>query len=196
MADPNKQSEPNIDQLYNQRKANNLAPRSIKKYILSKREQTINPQKVIQKIGFIAATACTLVLFGLISVYQIQSSEPTLEANFVTIHTLNQNTSLLTNQRSVINQKYTQAYQAYLKQQRYFAQHHLKQASLEFVENGWRLKTCEDDPLLISNELITALSNINQVDQTLASGDVVNIAFAQNGIVLSINSSSKPLVCT
>ena len=99
-------------------------------------------------------------------------------------------------QRSNINQRYTEAYNAYIKQKTDFALHHNKRAKLELTQDGWQLKTCEDNPMLISNELIAALKTINQIDTSLNSGDVVNIAFAHNGIVLNISQSSQPMLCS
>lgn len=66
---------------------------------------------------------------------------------------------------------------------------------LSVSENMWQLKTCDDEVMQLSDELISALTQIQQIDMQLNSGDVVEIAFDQSGIILGIQRSHAPLSC-
>ncbi len=66
---------------------------------------------------------------------------------------------------------------------------------MHLADQGWQLKSCDDEVLQLSNELIEALSNIKQIDAQISSGDTVEIAFDQTGIILGITRSGNYLQC-
>ena len=196
MKQSNKTPDQSLEQLYEQRKAGNPAPLSIKRQLLAKHHAPSTLMTNFRRLGFVATAACTLVLIGLLAIPHIDNSALMSNSNLVYIHTLEDNTGQLTSPRSIIKEKYTHAYKAYIQQRQTFALHHQKQAKLELANGNWQLKTCDDKTILLSKELIAALTDIHKIDYSLTSGDIVNIAFAQNGIVLSIDASAKPMQCS
>lgn len=194
MAERNEQQEHSLEALYAQRKSEHLAPASIKKNVLLKQNATQDTKPMFQRIMYIATVACTLLLFGLFGLQKMDNSIETMPSHQVYIHSLTP--ELPESEREKINNRYAKHYQEYLLQQKTFAMHHKKRAALELVNNGWQLKTCDDQVMLISNELVAALAKINQLDNKLKSGDVVNVAFDIDGMILTIEQSNKPMLCT
>lgn len=196
MKDQDKPTQPSLEEQYEMRKASHTAPPSIKRHILANHASSNTFSNIFQRIGYVTAAACTLLFFGLFTLHNVNNKQTESTANFVYIHTLDDGMNQSTHPRLAINQKYATAYQAYLQQKQTFAFHHQKQATLELTQNGWQLKTCEDETMLLSNALIAALIDMKKIDHSLMTGDTVNIAFAQNGIVLSIDASNNPMQCS
>lgn len=196
MTEQNKHSDKTLEQLYTERKAQYTAPASIKRHLLVKQQASINSRYIFRRISYVATAACTLLLFGLFSLQQMQNSTPPTFYSVIHIHSLDTQNTPVTTERQEINARYAKRYKEYLKQQNTFALHHNKQAMLKKMDNGWQLKTCDDEIMFMSNELVAALANIHQLDQKLNSGDIVNIAFDSSGIILTVGLSNKQMLCS
>ncbi|WP_158971121.1 hypothetical protein [Paraglaciecola sp. L3A3] len=196
MTDHNKQSEQSLEQLYAKRKSQNLAPLSIKKNLLLKQLESKKTKPILQRLVYVAVAASTLLLFGIFSIQKMHFATPVSHSNILHIHSLTPEPKHINSMRDDINNRYAKRYQEYLSQQQTFAFHHKILAKLELVASGWQLKTCDNQVMLISNELIAALGQINQLDLNLVSGDIVNIAFDSTGIILAIEQSKDQLICT
>jgi hypothetical protein len=194
---PDNESKHDLDALYAKRKSQHKSPASLKKQILLSHQQSLSWSKVFNRMTYMATAACTLLLFG-VFMLQTQSPQPVTPDNLVYLHSLDTQLQSSTNQtqRLATNQKYVDAYRSYLNQEQTFALHHSKQAKLLLTPSGWKLTTCDDQALLVAQSLINELTRVQQIELGLNSGDVVDIAFAQNGIVLGIQSSPQPMICS
>ncbi|MCF2949912.1 hypothetical protein L0668_17465 [Paraglaciecola aquimarina] len=199
MADQNEHQEYSLEQLYRKRKSAHMAPASIEKNVRLKQKERKEYKPIFQRIVYVTTAACTLLLFALFSLQKANNSvenTPLQVAsnNLVYIHSLDHHP--MTSDREKINSRHAKHYQAYLQQQNTFALHHKKLAALELMANGWQLKTCDDEVMLISKELVTELGRINQLDEKLTSGDVVSVAFNIDGLILTVEKSDKPMLCS
>ena len=98
--------------------------------------------------------------------------------------------------RESINSRYAEHYQQYLSQQALLAQHHSRPSRLNIRDGKWELRTCDEELLSISGELVAALHEIGQVDAVLKTGDPVEVLFARSGIILGIRASEQTMMCT
>jgi hypothetical protein len=192
MTKPNEHNEDALKQLYAKRKLRHLAPASVKRNVLAKQQDNQGTAFIFRRISFVALAASTLLLMSLLLIQQ--SDQVVTEINYQTVqlHTLETNTERLSDS---IKNRYADHYNSYLAQKKTYAAHHITKAALRFVDDGWQLKSCDDEVLQLSNQLIAALSNIQQIDAQISSGDAVEIAFDQTGIILGITRSGNYLQC-
>ncbi|WP_133468540.1 hypothetical protein [Paraglaciecola marina] len=192
MTKDNEPSEEALAKLYSKRKAAHLAPVSIKRKLLEKQTSHKTTTAIFNRISYVAVAASTLLLISIMMFRNVQFNKPQLAYQSVEIHTLNNAKDLSS---EGIRNRYAQHYKDYLNQRKTYAQHHQKRAVLSVTENIWQLKTCDDEVMQLSEELISALTDLQQIDMQLNSGDVVEIAFDQSGIILGIQRSYTPLSC-
>lgn len=192
MTSDNKPTDNLLEQLYTARKQQHPAPSSIKKNVRLKQSADRDLKKSLQRLSYAAVSACTLVLIGLIFVHQTRFNSPAMQYQIVQLHSLNSESMTLSDD---INQRYAKHYNDYLNSQKNYAQHHQKVATLKKVDSGWQLETCDQQIVSVSNELLLALSHINKLDTQLNTGDIVDIAFDQSGIILAIQHSGRVLQC-
>jgi hypothetical protein len=192
MTKPNEHNEDALKQLYAKRKLRHLAPASVKRNVLAKQQDNQGTAFIFRRISFVALAASTLLLMSFLLIQQ--SDQVVTEINYQTVqlHTLETNTERLSDS---IKNRYADHYNSYLAQKKTYAAHHITKAALRFVDDGWQLKSCDDEVLQLSNQLIAALSNIQQIDAQISSGDAVEIAFDQTGIILGITRSGNYLQC-
>jgi hypothetical protein len=192
MTKPNEHNEDALKQLYAKRKLRHLAPASVKRNVLAKQQDNQGTAFIFRRISFVAVAASTLLLMSLLLIQH--SDQVVTEINYQTVqlHTLETNTERLSDS---IKNRYADHYNSYLAQKKTYAAHHITKAALRFVDDGWQLKSCDDEVLQLSNQLIAALSNIQQIDAQISSGDAVEIAFDQTGIILGITRSGNYLQC-
>jgi hypothetical protein len=181
-----------LQQLYAKRKLEHLAPASVKRHVLTKQQNTQGTAYIFRRINYVAVAASTLLLMSLLLIQQSDQVVTEINYQIVQLHTLETNTERSSDS---IKNRYADHYNGYLAQKKTYAAHHKTKAALSFVDDGWQLKSCDDEVLQLSNELIAALSNIQQIDAQISSGDAVEIAFDQTGIILGITRSGNYLQC-
>lgn len=186
------QSDDALEQHYINRKRQHPAPASIKRYVLAKQQENQSTGYIFKRIGYVAVAASTLLLMSLLLLQHSNQDATQINYQTVQMHTLDIKPERL----SVgINHRNAEHYKNYLAQKKTYAEHHKSKAVLHLVDTGWQLKSCDNEVLQLSNELIAALSKIQQIDSQILSGDAVEIAFDQSGIILGITRSGTPLRC-
>jgi hypothetical protein len=192
MTKPNQHTDDALEQHYAKRKLRHPAPASIKRYILTKQQDNNFTAYLFRRISYVAVAASTLLLMSLLLIQQPAQIPAELGYQLVQLHTLETNTEHLSDS---FKERYAKHYNDYLTQKKTYAAHHKTKAVMHLVDKGWQLKNCDDEVLSLSNELIAALSKIQQIDTQIISGDAVEIAFDQTGIILGITRSGNPLRC-
>ena len=188
----NEPSDETLTQHYARRKVSHRSPVSIKHKLLAKQQDDKSISKTFSRISYVAVAASTLLLFGLIMLQQTNIHSPNLDYQTVQIHSLEMRDTLSSES---IRRRYTEHYHNYLQQKNTYALHHKKQAKLYVHEGSWQLKTCDEKVLQLSQTLVQALDNMQKIDSQISSGDIVNIAFDQTGIILGIQRSANELHC-
>lgn len=186
------QSADGLEQQYVKRKRQHPAPASIKRYVLAKQQENQSTAYIFKRIGYVAVAASTLLLMSLLILQHSNQDSTQINYQTVQIHTLDIEPERASDG---INNRYAAHYKNYLAQKKTYAAHHKSKAVLHLVDTGWQLKSCDNEVLQISHELIAALSNIQQIDSQILSGDAVEIAFDQSGIILGITRSGNHLRC-
>jgi hypothetical protein len=192
MTNQNQHSDDALKQLFAKRKRQHTAPAAIKRHVLAKQQDNQSITYIFRRIGYVAVAASTLLLMSLLLIQQPDQVSTEINYHVVQLHTLDNDTKSLSDS---IKSRYAKHYNDYLAQQKTYAAHHKTKAVLQLVDEGWQLKNCENEVLQLSNELISALSNIQQIDSQIISGDEVEIAFDQTGIILGITRSGNHLRC-
>jgi hypothetical protein len=190
MTKPNEHTDDSLEQLYANRKLQHSAPASIKRHVLTKQQDNHSTAYIFKRISYVAVAASTLLLMSLLLIQHSDQVSTELKYQVVQLHTLD--TERLSES---INNRYADHYKNYLTQQKTYAAHHRTKATLQLMDDGWQLKSCDNEVLQLSKELIAALSNIQQIDTNIGNGDAVEIAFDQTGIILGISRSGNHLRC-
>lgn len=188
----NASSEQSLKEQYAKRKRQHLAPPSIKRYVLMKQQNHQTNAHIFKRLSYVAVAASTLLLMSFLLIERSERGLPNADIAVVQIHTLSPEVESLSEH---LNSRYASHYHDYLKQKQTFAAHHKKRAMLRDTDDGWQLATCDNEVLQLSDELITALVGMQQIDTQLKTGDMVDIAFDQSGIVLGIVRSGNYLRC-
>ncbi|MFT2090340.1 hypothetical protein [Paraglaciecola sp. 2405UD69-4] len=194
MTDHKEPTEDTLSKLYSKRKSQHPAPASIKHKLLNAQAADKSNTAIFNRISYVAVAASTLLLIGVMLLRNQQFNTPAVAYQTIEIHSLETEASNPLSSESIKN-RYAQHYEDYLMQQKTYAQHHQKHAKLTVAGNTWELTTCDNQVMQVSEELITALTEIHQIGSQVNSGDIVEIAFDQNGIILGIQSTSVPLTC-
>jgi hypothetical protein len=191
MTKPTSDSDQQLSALYQQRKAQHTPPAGIKRrLLLAHQQQQHNQRHWFKRMTMVGIAAGTLLLLGL-SFWQHQTwQNKPMQVAEVTLHSLAPQ-----KQSQAISERYAKHYQHYLNQQQILVFHHKKQAVLEQMDDGWRLQTCDHQVVKVSQELVSALAKLNQIDAQLHLGDSVDIAFDESGIILAITASGRFLHC-
>jgi hypothetical protein len=180
-----KPNENELSELYQQRKQAHRAPRSIKQFLQANNTDANTWSYFFNRIGGVAAAAGILLLVGLVVVQKQNFDQPIYNESYsvIELHSLDiQKQSLNDNVRS----RYAKHYNDFLKQKQVLAKHHSKAAVLKQFDDGWELTTCNQELVKISNELVSALREIDRVSNTLKTGDWVGVDFDRNGIIIAI----------
>ena len=192
MTEHDKRTDESLEQYYAKRKRQHQAPASIKRHILTKLHADQGITYIFRRISYVALAASTLLLMSLLLLQQSDQVSAELDYQVVQLHSLETHAESLS---SSIKNRYADHYNDYLAQKNTYTAHHKTKAILHLADQGWQLKSCDDEVLQLSNELIAALSNIKQIDAQISSGDTVEIAFDQTGIILGITRSGNYLQC-
>ncbi|MEP1444756.1 MAG: hypothetical protein ABJK37_01405 [Paraglaciecola sp.] len=192
MSKPDPKSDEALQRLYVRRKSQHAAPTSIKRHVLTQQQDKQSTAYIFKRISYVAVAASTLLLINLLLLQQADQVSTHYQYQVAQLHTLDVEPESFSDS---INNRHAEHYKNYLAQKQTYAAHHKSKAVLQLVDEGWRLKSCDNQVLQISNDLIAALSQMRQIDSQISSGDAVEIAFDQTGIILGITRSGNHLRC-
>lgn len=195
MANSDKYSEQKLNALYQQRKAQNPAPTSIKRQVLVKNQSVISSQQIWRRITHVAVAASTLLLFGLVYWHHYSWQDDKQQISTMHYTSIELHSLAPSKQSDAISERYAKHYNNYLSQQQILAFHHKKQAVLQQMHDGWQLQTCDQQVVKVSRDLIDALRNIHQIEGTFKTGDHVEMMFDKSGLILGIKPSPKLAHC-
>jgi hypothetical protein len=195
MPNSDKHSDEKLASLYQQRKAQYVAPAGIKRQVLVKHQTLLSNQQIWRRITHVAVAASTLLLCGL--VFWHHYSWQSMEQQIATTHytSIELHSLAPSKQSDAISERYATHYNDYLSQREILAFHHQKQAILQQTDNGWQLQTCDQQVVKVSQDLINALRNIHQIEGTFKTGDHVALMFDKTGLILGIKPSPKLVHC-
>ena len=188
----NQHNEDSLEQLYTKRKLQHSAPASIKRKVLAQQQDNQSTVYIFRRISYVAVAASTLLLLSLLLIQQPNQVSSELHYQVVQLHSLETKTEDLPDS---FKNRYAAHYKNYLAQKQTYAAHHKTKAALQLMDEGWQLRSCDNEVLQLSKELIAALSNMQQIDTNIINGDAVEIAFDQTGIILGITRSGNHLRC-
>lgn len=193
------QSNPHFEtqasELYQQRKSRHKANSSMKRHTLAQAESASNWSGIFNRFQHVAIAAGTLLLVGLVALqsYELRQAGPEIEYTSVQIHSLESDQKQDYAQIKVL---YDQHRDDYLKQKVILASHHKKAAFLSQFDDGWELKTCDQELVKISSELVQILKEMKLINPQIKRGDSVQIAFNVNGLIVGIEPAKNNLQCT
>lgn len=195
MSNSDKYPDEELQRLYQQRKAQYVAPAGLKRHLLTKHQSLMSSQKIWRRITHVALAASTLLLFSLVvwhhNTWQsLDQQIATTNYTSIELHSL-----APSKQSDDISERYAKHYKNYLSQQQVLAFHHKKQAVLQQTEGGWQLQTCEQQVVRVSQDLINALRNIHQIEGNFKTGDQVEMMFDKTGLILGIKPAQKLAHC-
>lgn len=186
--------ETRISDLYQQRKSKTKSTASMKRQILQRAESEPAPHGWFRSFQRVAFAAGTLLLLSLVALqsYEFRQSPNRLVYTSVELHNIDDHQS---QDYTQLSQRYQQHYQDYLQQQALLASHHQKSAILTQFENGWELRTCNQELVKISKELVATLQQMNLINGHFKSGDSVEVVFNVSGLIVGINPNKTMLKC-
>lgn len=191
----NELNDSSLASLYQARKAQIKAPPAIKRSTLNAQRSGLQNRHMWQHLGNVALAASTLILV-LITFWHhrawYDSSQVFANKTYtqVTLHSL-----APTKQSQAISERFATHYADYLAQRDVLVMHHQKHAVLAQVSDGWQLQTCDAQIVRVSQGLIDALRNIQQIEGRFHQGDFVDVRFGKNGIILGIERSMQGMHC-
>lgn len=195
MSNSDKPSDETLTSLYQQRKAQKVAPGAIKRQILNQHRAHTQHRLLWRRMGSVALAASTLLLVGLVYWHHLFWQQHDFPLTALRYTTVELHSLATTKQSEAISERYAKHYNDYLKQQQVLALHHKKQGVLAQIENGWQLRTCDQQVVQVSQGLIEALRNIHQIEGTFNRGDNVEVMFDKSGIILGIYRRTNYLRC-
>ncbi|GAB3013013.1 hypothetical protein [Bowmanella dokdonensis] len=189
--------------LYRHRKHRTNAPRQSRDYILAKAED----RKAGARLQFnvwnwtlgLSLCAAVLLLFRFVGDYRYQMQRPTIEAQTVQLHRLNQEQNSLLASISQMKQQtrieLADNYARYMDNRELLSTHHSNYARLMNTEDGWQIETCEQQLLVLTRELVDQMQQRKLFEQDLKRGDQIEIAFDQSGRILAIKGRHTGQSC-
>ncbi|MDO6694840.1 hypothetical protein Q4574_16200 [Aliiglaciecola sp. 3_MG-2023] len=186
--------ETRISDLYQHRKSKVQATASMKRQLMQSTESKSKLYGWFSNFQHLTFATATILLLGLVAwqSYELRQSPDTLRYTSVEIHNIDEQSSQDYRQ---ISQRYQQHYQDYLQQKALLASHHQKSAILTQFENGWELRTCDQELVKISKQLIDTLQQMNLINGNFKTGDSVEIAFNVSGLIVGIHANKTLLKC-
>ncbi|WJG09766.1 hypothetical protein [Aliiglaciecola sp. LCG003] len=194
-ADKHQHIEQQFSDLYQGRKNKIQSPSSVKRRVLQDANKGSNWYSMLNRFQHVAIAAGTLLLISLVALQFHQLQNPIEELSYTTVelHSLDGEKGADFGQ---IRRLYSQHYNDYLQQKAFLALHHQKSAILQQLDDGWELKTCNQELVKISKQVVETLQKMNLVGMSLKSGDSVQIAFNASGLIVGLHPSKIPLVCS
>ncbi|MEP4891304.1 MAG: hypothetical protein ABJV04_14855 [Aliiglaciecola sp.] len=186
--------ETRISDLYQHRKSKIQGTASMKRQLMQSTQTQSSLYAWFHNFQHGTFAAATILLIGLVAwqSYEWKQSSDTLRYTSVEIHNIDEQQS---QDYQHISQQYQQHYQDYLQQKALLASHHQKSAILTQFENGWELRTCDQELVKISKQLIDTLEQMNLINGNFKTGDSVEIAFNISGLIVGIHPNKTLLKC-
>ncbi|GAA0856662.1 hypothetical protein [Aliiglaciecola litoralis] len=187
--------ETDVSELYQQRKSRHRATASMKRQTLQQAKTSSNWTSLVGKFQLVAIAASTMLLFSLVALqsYEIEHLQPKLEYTSVFIHSFDDTTD---QDYSQIKTMYQQHTEDFVQRKALLASHHQKSAVLSQFAHGWELKTCDQELVKISKELVDTLTGMDLINSSLKTGDNVQIAFNAKGLIVGIEPAKNVQQCT
>lgn len=200
-----------LDQLYQQRKKQVVAPASIKTSVfagLNRRDNNQQKnkhelmQELIQEINWfrllsgVTLAASVMLFVGIISVTMRGWNTPE-NIKVVQIHSIDDTPQQTPSEQIGVN--YQEYASEYANRTDNLERFHRKTMLLTHFDEGWELENCEDTVLQVSNGLLNMLSMMNSEEMladTLPSGSWVEVYLDQHGHIMKIIESETPLHCS
>lgn len=184
-----------ISRLYDARKQRYQAPAASKRVVLRHHQASHKASTTwLNRFQMLAIASATILLVSLVAInhYSMQHSDAPIKYTWVEIHSMEDEA---TDQFANIRHRYSTLYNDYLQQQHVLLTHHNRNALLSQLDDGWELRTCDNELVKISRELVAQLTQMNLVSDTLKSGDRVNIEFNQSGLIVGIFANKNLPQC-
>ncbi|WP_156413625.1 hypothetical protein [Lacimicrobium alkaliphilum] len=96
-------------------------------------------------------------------------------------------------QRTRIEQE--KNYASYMQSQALLNAHHSNNARLVSIDSSWQIETCEQQLIVLTQELVAQMKHLKMLEQSLKQGDQIEIAFDQRGRILTIKARSDGATC-
>lgn len=183
-------SESDLNELYHARKSKYKSPASIKRAVLFKNTQQSSLLPSMKQITGVAVAASIMLLLSLIVIQDSRwsTNTPPIEYTWVEVHSLSEAPVDLAKN---VRQKNALHYANFLKQEEVLEQRYKKDAVLQIVDQGWELKTCEQELVKISADLVASLKSLDRVEKRIGDGDFVSISFDKNGLIVGIVATQQ-----
>ena len=187
-------NELDLSSLYENRKKRNSSPTSLKRQVMKQTSKNKPIIALFNRFQQVAIAAGTLLLISLVAIqyYDVQHGQPPMTYTQVEVHSMGTEE---TTDYAHISRQYNEHYQQFMQQKAVLVSHYSKSAVLNQIEDGWELVTCDQELLKVSNELITALKEMDLLGDALNSGDNVNIAFNRQGLIVGIHQQVNAKKC-
>lgn len=191
------ESDEKLNVLYRQRKANVKPPESIRHAAMNAAKKT-EQQPSLGWLSFgkqlHLITACIgIVVLGLLVKHTLQAPpQPTAMETHIETLSASPEAGISTLSKSA---DLAVAQQAHSRRQLTMAIHHKEVAQVANTQGIWELRMCNRESITLSPELMAELAQQNALTDGIQHGDFVQIAFAENGLVISIEKPLTPLEC-
>lgn len=206
MNDVDKSLDDELTDLYQQHKQETQVPRYIKRQVMVAAQKANHQTKgQWRSAHWVSAIASVAVFAILINMFII--SKNTVDTfNELTVDTQNRelvvgvvhrlesevDARVAKNERE---QQFDSIYQDYQRQKLAFSVHHQQVAKLVAVSEGWSLKTCDDQLVKISPQLVSLFVDWEQIEANITLGDQVDITFDNQGRITKISRVSELMQC-
>jgi hypothetical protein len=206
MSEDEKSLDVELDNLYSRHKQNTQVPRYIKKQVMvAARNAGDSRPKPWQATHWLSAVASVAVFAILINMFIIRKDTVDLlntasleqaKRGLVVgvVHRLASEPDVMT-AKDERKQEFEKIYLDYQQQKLAFASHHQQAAQLVAVSDGWSLKTCDDELVQISDQLVSLFVDWEQIEENISLGDQVDIAFDSQGRITKISRVTKAMQC-
>jgi hypothetical protein len=209
MSHKDKSLDAELDNLYQAHKQNTQVPRYIKKQVMvaAYKKASVGGKTPWTTTSWFAAAASVFVFALLVNMFVIRKDvydlldavalvEPKQKGHFAVevVHRLDSEAPMMTakNRRRKHLEK---VYQLYEMRKATLEAYNKQEAQLVAVSNGWSLKTCDDEIVQISPQLVTLFVDWEQIEADIQLGDQVDIAFDSNGRITKISRISEVAQC-
>jgi hypothetical protein len=206
MSDDDKSLNVELDNIYRAHKGNTQAPRYIKKQVMAAAHKASQDKpKFWQNTQWLSALATVAVFAVLVNMFVIRKGTfdlfdtvslkpPKKEFVVGVVHRLASEPDVMT-AKDERQQKLDKIYLNYQQQKLAFASHHQQGAQLVAVSDGWSLKTCDDEIVQITPQLVSLFVDWEQIESDIMLGDQVDIAFDSHGRITKISRVNETMQC-
>jgi predicted RNA-binding Zn ribbon-like protein len=206
MNDDEKLLNVELDNLYKRHKQNTQVPRHIKRQVMAAANRAdYSKPRSWKNTHWLSAIATVAVFAVLVNMFIVRKDMVDLldtaalgehKRDFVVdvVHRL-ESESRATVAQNERQQQLEKIYHDYQKRKVVLAAHHQQAAQLVAVSDGWSLKTCDDELVQISPQLVSLFVDWEQIETDIALGDQVDITFDSQGRIAKIRRVTEAMQC-